>query len=96
MEGNKKKGYAWAIFAGANAAMAAICSKYFDSQFKFALVILFNVVMWGCYVSSLKALPSLQATVTNFAINFLCSGMAGFLLFDETVSLQVRHLLLSV
>ncbi|KAF9618910.1 hypothetical protein IFM89_002905 [Coptis chinensis] len=53
---------------------------------KYGLVIVFNVMMWGCYVNSLKALSSLQATVTNFATNFLSSGLAGFFLFDEIIS----------
>ncbi|OEL37617.1 hypothetical protein BAE44_0001366 [Dichanthelium oligosanthes] len=39
--------------------------------------------MWGCYVNSLKALSSLQATVTNFAANFISSGLAGYFLFHE-------------
>ncbi|KAF6173098.1 hypothetical protein GIB67_004201 [Kingdonia uniflora] len=57
------------------------------SQFvKYGVVIFFNVVMWGCYVNSLKAVSSLQATVTNFATNFLSSGLAGFFLFDEALS----------
>lgn len=45
--------------------------------------------MWACYVNSLKALSSLQATVTNFATNFISSGLAGFFLFQEAVSSQV-------
>ncbi|CAL5383498.1 unnamed protein product [Camellia sinensis] len=88
MEGNKK-GYAWAISAGLNAALAAISAKLFASQIvRYGLVIFFNVIMWGCYVNSLKALSSLQATVTNFATNFLSSGLAGFFLFEESLSFQ--------
>lgn len=34
---------------------------------------------------SLKALTSLQATVLNFASNFLISGLAGFLCFNEAL-----------
>ncbi|KAH7686745.1 Multidrug resistance efflux transporter EmrE domain-containing protein [Dioscorea alata] len=84
MAGNDQRGYAWAMAAGFNAAMAAISAKLFSPLFlKYGLVILFNVAMWGCYVNSLKALPSLQATVTNFATNFLSSGLAGFILFEE-------------
>ncbi|XP_077246209.1 cell growth defect protein [Tasmannia lanceolata] len=87
MERRKGRGYAWAISAGLNAALAAISAKLFFSQFiKYGMVILFNVTMWGCYVNSLKALPSLQATVTNFATNFLLSGLAGFFLFGEPLS----------
>lgn len=56
---------------------------------KYGCVILFNVTMWGCYINSLKALSSLQATVTNFATNFLSSGLAGFLLFQEPLPIQV-------
>lgn len=63
---------------------------------KYGLVVLFNVTMWGCYVNSLKALSSLQATVTNFAANFLSSGLAGFFLFKETLSVQVNHWMLFV
>ncbi|PIA57226.1 hypothetical protein AQUCO_00600156v1 [Aquilegia coerulea] len=87
MEGGRI-GYAWAISAGLNAAFAAIAAKFFsDSQFvKYGFIIFFNVMMWGCYVNSLKALSSLQATVTNFATNFLSSGLAGFFLFNEAVS----------
>lgn len=56
---------------------------------KYGMVIVFNALMWGCYVNSLKALSSLQATVTNFATNFLSSGLAGFFLFKETLRYQV-------
>lgn len=56
---------------------------------KYGLVVLFNVTMWGCYVNSLKALSSLQATVTNFATNFITSGLAGFFFFHESLSFQV-------
>ncbi|KAK1555911.1 hypothetical protein Q3G72_033246 [Acer saccharum] len=91
MVGRKGKGYAWAFSAGLNAALAAVSAKFFSSQFiKYGLVILFNVTMWGCYVNSLKALSSLQATVTNFATNFLSSGIAGFFLFEEALSFQYR------
>ncbi|XP_060199784.1 uncharacterized protein LOC132628094 [Lycium barbarum] len=83
------EGYVWAIAAGLNAALAAISAKFFTSQLiKYGCVILFNVTMWGCYVNSLKALSSLQATVTNFATNFLSSGLAGFLLFREPLPVQ--------
>ncbi|KAG8377886.1 hypothetical protein BUALT_Bualt08G0080200 [Buddleja alternifolia] len=88
MESERKKGYAWAISAGLNAALAAISAKFFSSQLKYGLVIFFNVVMWGCYVNSLKSLSSLQATVTNFATNFLSSGLAGFFLFEESLPIK--------
>ncbi|XP_062209716.1 uncharacterized protein LOC133911479 [Phragmites australis] len=77
-------GYGWALAAGFNAALAAISAKFFETLLlKYGMVILFNVTMWGCYVNSLKALSSLQATVTNFAANFISSGLAGYFLFDE-------------
>ncbi|KAJ4702067.1 Cell growth defect factor 2 [Melia azedarach] len=89
MEGRKSGGYAWAVSAGLNAALAAISAKFFSSQvIRCGLVVLFNMTMWGCYVNSLKALSSVQATVTNFATNFLSSGLAGFLLFEEPLSFQ--------
>ncbi|KAL2892832.1 Transmembrane protein 42 [Bienertia sinuspersici] len=82
----ESKGYAWAIAAGFTAALAAIFAKIFSSQIvKYSLVIMFNMTMWGCYVNSLRALSSLQATVTNFATNFLSSGLAGFFLFGEAL-----------
>lgn len=56
---------------------------------RYGLVMLFNVAMWGCYINSLRVLSSLQATVTNFATNFLSSGLAGFFLFEEQLSFQV-------
>lgn len=66
--------------------------SFISKQFvKFSLVIFFNVTMWGCYVNSLKALSSLQATVTNFATNFLSSGLAGFFLFEEALSFKVYY-----
>ncbi|KAL5557922.1 hypothetical protein UlMin_034133 [Ulmus minor] len=89
MESGKNRGYAWAISAGLNAALAAIAAKLFTSQIiKYGAVIFFNVIMWACYVNSLKALSSLQATVTNFATNFLTSGLAGYFLFQEALSFQ--------
>ncbi|KAF3321291.1 EamA-like transporter family [Carex littledalei] len=78
------RGYAWAVAAGLNAALAAISAKLIASQIvKYGMVVFCNVIMWGCYVNSLKALSSLQATVTNFATNFISSGFAGYFLFDE-------------
>ncbi|GAB4826342.1 hypothetical protein Ancab_009208 [Ancistrocladus abbreviatus] len=89
MGSERGRGYAWAISAGFCAALAAICAKYFSSQLvKYSLVVMFNVTMWGCYVNSLRALSSLQATVTNFATNFLSSGLAGFFLFEERLSVK--------
>ncbi|XP_061356118.1 uncharacterized protein LOC133300569 [Gastrolobium bilobum] len=90
MEGAiNRKGYAWAVYAGFNAALAAISTKLSVHQYiRYALVLLYNVTMWGCYVNSLKALSSLQATVTNFATNFITSGLAGFFFFHESLSLQ--------
>uniref|UniRef100_A0A1D1ZGD4 Putative 4-amino-4-deoxy-L-arabinose-phosphoundecaprenol flippase subunit ArnE n=1 Tax=Anthurium amnicola TaxID=1678845 RepID=A0A1D1ZGD4_9ARAE len=83
----KRKGYGWAAAAGLCAALAAVSAKLFSNQLlKYGLVVLWNVTMWGCYVNSLKALSSLQATVTNFATNFLSSGLAGYFLFEETLS----------
>ncbi|XP_010919157.3 uncharacterized protein [Elaeis guineensis] len=77
-------GYAWAVAAGLNAALAAVSAKFFTLPLlKYVLVIFFNVTMWGCFVNSLKALSSLQATVTNFATNFVSSGLAGYFLFEE-------------
>ncbi|WCJ35137.1 hypothetical protein M5689_016404 [Euphorbia peplus] len=88
MESKKRgKGYGWAVSAGFNAALSAIAAKYFYNQFiRYGMVVLLNLIMWRCYVNSLKALSSLQATVTNFATNFLSSGLAGFALFDEHLS----------
>ncbi|EYU38845.1 hypothetical protein ABFS82_03G066800 [Erythranthe guttata] len=88
MESEKKKGYAWAVSAGLNAALAAISAKFFSSQLKYGLVVFFNVVMWGCYVNSMKSLSSLQATVTNFATNFLSSGLSGLFLFEEALPVK--------
>ncbi|KAK8472535.1 hypothetical protein PHAVU_002G236200 [Phaseolus vulgaris] len=87
--GTNGKGYAWAVSAGFNAALAAISVKLPLHQFlRYGMVLLFNVTMWASYVNSLKALSSLQATVTNFATNFISSGLAGFLFFRESLSFQ--------
>ncbi|XP_015630729.1 uncharacterized protein [Oryza sativa Japonica Group] len=84
-------GYGWALAAGLNAALAAISAKFFAPPLlKYSMVILFNVTMWGCYVNSLKALSSLQATVTNFAANFISSGLAGYFLFEEPLPSKRR------
>ncbi|XP_065881838.1 uncharacterized protein [Euphorbia lathyris] len=90
MDSNKRgQGYGWAVSAGFNAALSAIAAKYFYNQFvRYGMVVLLNLIMWRCYVNSLKALSSLQATVTNFATNFLSSGLAGFILFEEDLSAQ--------
>ncbi|EEF52678.1 uncharacterized protein LOC8275828 [Ricinus communis] len=90
MEGIKKRqGYGWAVSAGFNAALAAIAAKFIQNQLvRYSVVVLFNVTMWGCYVNSLRALSSLQATVTNFATNFISSGLAGYIMFNETLSAQ--------
>eukprot|EP01018_Ginkgo_biloba_P013661 Gb_12732 [translate_table: standard] len=88
-------GYGWAAVAGTIAAMAAVIAKAVSSQFdwrlqllSYACVVLLNVSMWSCYVNSLKALTSLQATVVNFATNFLVSGFTGFFLFRESLHFQ--------
>ncbi|KAI4339918.1 hypothetical protein MLD38_024803 [Melastoma candidum] len=90
-----RKGYAWAILAGSNAALAAISAKLISfpvnspaAFYTIRCVVMFNVVMWGCYVQSLRDLSTLQATATNFAANFLTSGFAGSLLFGELLKLQ--------
>ncbi|KAJ3682069.1 hypothetical protein LUZ60_014642 [Juncus effusus] len=81
---DRRRGYVWAVSAGMSAALAAVSAKYFSSQIiKYAMVILCNVIMWACYTNSLKILSSLQATVTNFATNFISSGLAGYFLFEE-------------
>nr|CAB3497213.1 unnamed protein product [Digitaria exilis] len=88
-------GYLWALAAGFNAALAAISAKFFATLLiKYGMVILFNVTMWGCYVNSLKALSSLQATVTNFAANFISSGLAGYFLFHEPLPSKVTYCIL--
>jgi drug/metabolite transporter (DMT)-like permease len=51
-------------------------------------VVACNVAMWTLYVRSLASLSSLQATVLNFAANFLLSGFAGFLIFEEATHFQ--------
>jgi drug/metabolite transporter (DMT)-like permease len=51
-------------------------------------VVTCNVAMWTLYVRSLASLSSLQATVLNFAANFLLSGFAGFLIFEEATHFQ--------
>jgi hypothetical protein len=43
-------------------------------------------------MNSLKALSSLQATVTNFATNFISSGLAGYFLFEEPLPSKVFFL----
>ncbi|EXC04190.1 hypothetical protein L484_019398 [Morus notabilis] len=92
MEGNNRIGYAWAVSAGLTAALAAISAKRFTSQIiRYGFVVLFNATMWGCYINSLKVLSSLQATVTNFATNFLTSGLAGYFLFEEALSFLVSR-----
>ncbi|GLJ15414.1 hypothetical protein SUGI_0253020 [Cryptomeria japonica] len=92
-----RAGYGWAGAAGTCAAFAAVFAKAasISSQIDWRLqllgyvgVILLNVAMWSCYVNSLKALTSLQATVINFSTNFLVSGLTGFFFFKESLHLQ--------
>ena len=63
---------------------------FFLQIIKYGLILLFNVTMWVCYVNSLRELSALQATVTNFAANFLSSGIAGYFFFEESLSLKVN------
>ncbi|CAN6582527.1 unnamed protein product [Malus baccata var. baccata] len=92
-----KKGYAWAVSAGLCAASAAVSAKLITNQIvKYCFVVLFNVTMWGCFVQSLKNLSSLQATATNFATNFLTSGLAGYFLFQEPLSEKAVSMDISV
>ncbi|XP_068336937.1 uncharacterized protein [Pyrus communis] len=87
MEASKKKGYAWAASAGLCAASAAVSAKLIGPQIvKYGFVVLFIVAMWGCFVQSLKGISALQATATNFATNFLISGLAGYFWFQEPLS----------
>lgn len=69
--------------------MQGLTFMLFLQFLRYGLVLFFNVTMWGCYINSLKALSSLQATVTNFATNFLSSGLAGFFLFQESLPSRV-------
>ncbi|XP_020585234.1 uncharacterized protein LOC110027923 isoform X3 [Phalaenopsis equestris] len=93
MSRSSHQGYSWAVAAGINAALAAVSAKLFSSLLlKYGLVLFFNATMWGCYINSLKVLSSLQATVTNFATNFISSGLAGFFLFQEPLPSRVHFL----
>ncbi|KAH7302058.1 hypothetical protein KP509_23G054600 [Ceratopteris richardii] len=88
-------GWLSATGAGCAAAMSAVLAKLLSSQLPMLVqalgyggVVLLNVLMWSLYVRSLKTLSSLQATVVNFASNFLISGFAGYLCFSENLSSQ--------
>lgn len=88
-------GRALAAAAGAAAAIAAVFAKLASTDARWELrlacygaVVACNVAMWTLYVRSLTRLPSLQATVFNFAVNFLLSGVAGFLVFGEDAQWQ--------
>ncbi|KAI5083793.1 hypothetical protein GOP47_0003536, partial [Adiantum capillus-veneris] len=87
---SRASGWLWASAAGCAAATSAVLAKLLSPQLLPLLrvlgyggVVLLNVLMWSCYVRSLKVLSSLQATVVNFASNFLISGLAGYLCFSE-------------
>ncbi|XP_038978211.1 LOW QUALITY PROTEIN: uncharacterized protein LOC103699650 [Phoenix dactylifera] len=86
-------GYAWAVAAGLNAALAAVSAKLFTFPlFKhMALVLFFNITMWGCYVNSLKAshLCKLRHKLRN---NFLSSGLAGYFIFEEPLPSRVTNM----
>lgn len=94
-KGRAAAGRALAVAAGGAAATAAIFAKFASPETRWELrvacyggVVACNVAMWTLYVRSLTCLPSLQATVFNFAANFLLSGLAGFLLFGESAHFQ--------
>lgn len=89
------QGWLWAFAAGSSASMSAVLAKVLAPELPslvrlggYGGVVLLNIVMWSCYVRSLKVISSLQATVVNFASNFLISGLAGFLCFEETLHFQ--------
>ena len=49
------------------------------------LYILVNLGMWWCFVQALKTASStVEVTAVNMATNFICTGILGRLLFDET------------
>jgi len=55
----------------------------------FALMILFNAIMWTTFVKALRFCnTSLEATVTNTAANFFTSAVVGRVVFEETVTLM--------
>ncbi|CAK9864666.1 unnamed protein product [Sphagnum jensenii] len=92
---NKSGAMGVAIAAGATAAMAAVLAKFASPQMRwegrvgcYVGVVACNVAMWTLYVRSLASLSSLQATVLNFSANFLLSGFAGFLIFEEATHFQ--------
>ncbi|KAG0554485.1 hypothetical protein M758_12G099300 [Ceratodon purpureus] len=94
-KGRAVAGRALAVAAGGMAAMAAIFAKFASPESRWEVrvacyggVAACNVAMWTLYVRSLTCLSSLQATVFNFAANFLLSGLAGFLLFGEAAHFQ--------
>ncbi|KAJ7519224.1 hypothetical protein O6H91_20G029400 [Diphasiastrum complanatum] len=95
IKGSIAAGWAWSAAAGATAALAAVLAKLASPVVRweyriisYAGVITCNVIMWSCYVRSLKALSSLQATVVNFAVNFILTGFLGLICFGETLHLE--------
>ncbi|XP_077982116.1 uncharacterized protein LOC144437132 [Glandiceps talaboti] len=54
----------------------------------FAMIFIFNAVMWTLFVKSLrKCSSSVEATIINTAANFFFSAFLGMVLFGETLSL---------
>ncbi|KAK6174775.1 hypothetical protein SNE40_017988 [Patella caerulea] len=50
-------------------------------------IFLCNALMWTLFTKSLQHLPSLHATITNTAANFLVSAIIGKVLFGEVLEL---------
>mmetsp|Transcript_28561 Transcript_28561/g.39306 ORF Transcript_28561/g.39306 Transcript_28561/m.39306 type:complete len:141 (-) Transcript_28561:185-607(-) len=69
---------------------SSFCSKisYLVRASLFCLMIFFNIIATSSFLKALERNASLPVTVVSSSINFLMSGLIGWLAFNETVSLK--------
>jgi drug/metabolite transporter (DMT)-like permease len=71
--------------------LKGVISPKFELFFRialFALNIICTGLMWKHFVSSMKGLSALSASVLNSGSNFICTALLGSILFNEVLSLK--------
>ena len=82
------------LIAGIAAGSASLCGKLLSSDTSllykggwFAGLVLANIIMWVNYTSAMQGLRTVTATATTSTVNFIVSGIAGYVVFGEVLSL---------
>lgn len=76
-----------AAFAGISAKMMTSDSFSIMTVACLLSLIVFNVGMWVNYTTAMQGMRTVTATSATTTVNFVVSGIAGYLLFGEVLSL---------